>query len=136
MEADGRERRVTEVALALDRLSAGYDRAAVVRDLSLKVAPGEVVALIGPNGAGKTTTLRTISGVVKPMAGVVRLNDRDLGGVSPTARARTWARAGPRQVEGGQCGASRSHGPSASARVPDRRVGRDSAVPGERSAGQ
>lgn len=86
--ADGREGRVTEAALALEGLSAGYDRAAVVRDLSLNVAPREVVALIGANGAGKTTTLRTISGLVKPMAGVVRLNGRDLAGVSPTARAR------------------------------------------------
>jgi branched-chain amino acid transport system ATP-binding protein len=79
---------VIEAALALEGLSAGYDRAAVVRDLSLSVARGEVVALIGANGAGKTTTLRTISGLVKPMAGVVRLNGRDLAGLSPTARVR------------------------------------------------
>lgn len=75
-------------ALALHRLSAGYDRAPVVRDLSLTVDPGEVVALIGANGAGKTTTLRTISGLVKPMGGFVRLSGEDLAGVSPTARVR------------------------------------------------
>jgi len=75
-------------ALALDRLSAGYDRAAVLRDLSLTVHPSEVVALIGANGAGKTTTLRTISGLVKPMGGIVRLDGDDLAGVSPTARVR------------------------------------------------
>jgi branched-chain amino acid transport system ATP-binding protein len=75
-------------ALALHRLSAGYDRAPVVRDLSLTVDPGEVVALIGANGAGKTTTLRTISGLVKPMGGHVRLSGEDLAGVSPTARVR------------------------------------------------
>jgi branched-chain amino acid transport system ATP-binding protein len=75
-------------ALSLHRLSAGYDRAAVVRDLSLTVDPGEVVALIGANGAGKTTTLRTISGLVKPMGGFVRLAGEDLAGVSPTARVR------------------------------------------------
>ena len=75
-------------ALALHRLSAGYDRAPVIRDLSLTVDPGEVVALIGANGAGKTTTLRTISGLVKPMEGFIRLGGEDLAGVSPTARVR------------------------------------------------
>ncbi|HZC41663.1 MAG TPA: ATP-binding cassette domain-containing protein, partial [Streptosporangiaceae bacterium] len=55
--------------MEVERLSAGYDRAAVVRDLSLTVGPGEVVALLGANGAGKTTTLRAISGLLKPMAG-------------------------------------------------------------------
>src|SRR5438552_18613524 len=59
--------------LELDGLTTGYDRAPVVRDLTLTVAPGEVVALLGANGAGKTTTLRAISGLVKPMAGRIRL---------------------------------------------------------------
>ena len=79
---------VTEAALELDGLTAGYDRAAVVRELTLTVDPGEVVALIGANGAGKTTTLRAISGLVKPMGGFVRLGGVDLAGVSPTARVR------------------------------------------------
>lgn len=74
--------------LELEGLSAGYDRAAVVRDLTLAVAPGEVVALLGANGAGKTTTLRAISGLLKPMAGAVRLDGADLAGVSATARVR------------------------------------------------
>jgi branched-chain amino acid transport system ATP-binding protein len=47
---------------------------AVVRDLDLRVEPGEVVALIGPNGAGKTTTLLTLSGELPPIAGEVCIN--------------------------------------------------------------
>jgi branched-chain amino acid transport system ATP-binding protein len=76
------------VALDLEQLSAGYERAPVVRDLTLSVRSGEVVALIGANGAGKTTTLRAISGLVKPMGGSIRLGGEDLAGVSPTARVR------------------------------------------------
>jgi branched-chain amino acid transport system ATP-binding protein len=76
------------VTLELEGLSTGYDRAPVVRDLTLTVCPGEVVALLGANGAGKTTTLRAISGLLKPMAGSVRLDGADLAGVSPTARVR------------------------------------------------
>ncbi len=74
--------------LELDRLTAGYDGAAVVRDLSLSVAAGEVVALMGANGAGKTTTLRAISGLIKPLGGSVRVDGADLAGVPATARAR------------------------------------------------
>src|SRR5215468_7181221 len=79
---------VDGTTLEIDGLSAGYDRAAVVRDLSLTVAPGEVVALMGANGAGKTTTLLAISGLVKLMGGRVLLDGADLVGISPTARAR------------------------------------------------
>ncbi len=52
-------------------LSAGYDGVAVVHDLDLAVAAGEVVALLGANGAGKTTTLLTISGLVPKLGGTI-----------------------------------------------------------------
>jgi ABC-type branched-subunit amino acid transport system ATPase component len=78
----------SDTVLELDRLSVAYYRAPVVRDLSLTVGRGEVVALLGANGAGKTTTLRAISGLLKPFGGVVRLCGEDLAGVSATARAR------------------------------------------------
>jgi branched-chain amino acid transport system ATP-binding protein len=74
--------------LALDSLTAGYDGAPVVRDLTLAVGRGEVIALLGPNGAGKTTTLRAISGIVRPLAGSIRLDGEDLAKRSPTARSR------------------------------------------------
>ena len=74
--------------LEIDGLTAGYDSAAVIRDISLEVAPGEVLALLGANGAGKTTTLRTVSGLVHPMSGEIRVEGQDLRRVSPSARAR------------------------------------------------
>jgi branched-chain amino acid transport system ATP-binding protein len=76
------------VALQVEALTAGYDGPAVVRDVSLRVAGGEVVALMGPNGAGKTTTLRVISGLTALRAGTVRLEGRDLAGMSPAARVK------------------------------------------------
>ena len=74
--------------LELDGLTAGYDAAAVVRNLDLHVSAGEVVALLGPNGAGKTTTLRAVSGLVRPMAGTIRVDGADIAKRSPAARAK------------------------------------------------
>jgi len=74
--------------LELDGLTVGYDSAAVIRNLDLVVAPGEVVALLGANGAGKTTTLRAVSGLVRPLEGTIRFEGDDLSRVSAHARAR------------------------------------------------
>jgi branched-chain amino acid transport system ATP-binding protein len=78
----------TERVLDISSLSAGYDAAAVVRDLDLHVDAGEVVALLGPNGAGKTTTLRAISGIVRPMAGSISVDGNDIAKLSPASRAK------------------------------------------------
>jgi ABC-type branched-subunit amino acid transport system ATPase component len=67
---------VTTVAAPLieaRKLSAGYGRVPVVRDLDLHVQAGEVVSLVGPNGAGKTTTLLALAGELPPLSGEVRL---------------------------------------------------------------
>jgi branched-chain amino acid transport system ATP-binding protein len=58
-----------------------------VRNLDLEVHEGEVVALLGPNGAGKTTTVRTLSGVIPPLDGEMRLLGSPLTG-APHRRAR------------------------------------------------
>ena len=79
---------MSEPVLVLDKLTAGYEEAAVIRDIDLTVAEGEVVALLGANGAGETTTLRTISGIVKPMSGRVEFGSVDLEGTSISRRAR------------------------------------------------
>jgi branched-chain amino acid transport system ATP-binding protein len=79
---------MTEQLLELDDLTAGYDGAAVIRGVSLRVAGGEVVALLGANGAGKTTTLRAVSGIVRPLAGTVTVVGRDAARSSPYRIAR------------------------------------------------
>ncbi|MGI8609562.1 MAG: ATP-binding cassette domain-containing protein [Candidatus Dormibacteria bacterium] len=69
---------VREILLEVTGLGAGYGGIQVIRDVNLKVGKGEVVACIGANGAGKTTTLRTISGVIKPVAGTVTFDGHDI----------------------------------------------------------
>lgn len=76
--------------LELRNVTAGYGDTAVLRDVSLWVPPHSVVALLGANGAGKTTLLRTASGVLKPSAGALLIDDVDYTAAGP----HTLARAG------------------------------------------
>jgi branched-chain amino acid transport system ATP-binding protein len=74
--------------LELDGLFAGYLGTAVVRDLTLHVDEGEVVALLGPNGAGKTTTLLTAAGVLAPVGGQAKVFGQAIDGAKPFRLAR------------------------------------------------
>lgn len=69
--------------LSMKDVTAGYAKAQVLKDISLDVDAKEIVALVGANGAGKTTTLQCIAGVIKPWAGSVFLEDRDLATFAP-----------------------------------------------------
>jgi lipopolysaccharide export system ATP-binding protein len=64
--------------LAVISIAKSYDKRAVLLDVSLSVAKGEVVGLLGPNGAGKTTCFYSIMGLVKPDAGRIMLNGDDI----------------------------------------------------------
>ena len=57
--------------LDLQNLSAGYDGQAIIRDINLKIFPGEFVALVGDNGTGKSTLALAAAGLLKPLAGKV-----------------------------------------------------------------
>jgi branched-chain amino acid transport system ATP-binding protein len=59
--------------LSVRGLSVGYGPISAVRNVSLKVGDGEIVALLGPNGAGKTSVLRGVTALVRPTAGRVRM---------------------------------------------------------------
>jgi len=74
--------------LDTDGLEKRFGAVTATDALSLDVRPGEIHALIGPNGAGKTTAIAQIAGELKPDAGTVRLDGRDITGLPPHARAR------------------------------------------------
>jgi branched-chain amino acid transport system ATP-binding protein len=69
--------------LAVDEVHAYYGHVHALKGISLEVNHGEIVALIGANGAGKTTTLRTISGLLKPRQGDVRILGQSIRDVAP-----------------------------------------------------
>jgi branched-chain amino acid transport system ATP-binding protein len=74
--------------LSVTDLSARYGRAEVLAGVSLEVAAGEVLVLLGRNGAGKSTTMKAIMGLVRPSAGRVVLEGRDITGSAPFEAAR------------------------------------------------
>jgi branched-chain amino acid transport system ATP-binding protein len=76
-------------ALVLRNVTAGYGRTTVLRDVSLTVPSGRLVALLGPNGAGKTTLLRVASGLLRPAAGEVLLAGENVTRCAPNQRARS-----------------------------------------------
>ena len=65
--------------LEVTDLSVAYGAIEAVRDVSFVVEAGQIVSLIGANGAGKTTTLRTISGLLRPRAGSIRFEGKEIG---------------------------------------------------------
>ena len=69
--------------LEVDDIHTYYGNIHALKGVSLSVEQGEIVTLIGGNGAGKTTTLNTISGILRPRTGTVRLDGNDLGRVAP-----------------------------------------------------
>ncbi|MFO1151375.1 MAG: ABC transporter ATP-binding protein [Alsobacter sp.] len=69
--------------LQVQGLVSGYGKVEVLHELTLNVPKGTLVTLIGSNGAGKTTTLRTISGMVRPVAGRIELGGREIAGLPP-----------------------------------------------------
>jgi len=74
--------------LVVDGLTVSYGAVIAIRDVSLEVAPGEIVAALGPNGAGKTTLLRTLAGALKPQRGSVLFDGGALTGLVPEAVVR------------------------------------------------
>jgi len=76
------------VPLSLDRLSVAYGERTAVQSLSLAVKPGEIYGLLGSNGAGKTSTIKAIVGLVRPVAGEIRVFGLDALEDSLSVKAR------------------------------------------------
>jgi len=74
--------------LSISNLHAAYGKVEVLHGISLDVPKGKVVTLIGSNGAGKTTTMRAISGMIKPKAGTVTLDGKNVTGLDSHRIAR------------------------------------------------
>jgi lipopolysaccharide export system ATP-binding protein len=77
---------VTE-GLSVVSIAKAYDKRPVLTDVSVSVAPGEVVGLLGPNGAGKTTCFYSVMGLVKPDSGRILLDGDDITGLPMYRRA-------------------------------------------------
>jgi len=87
------------MAFALRDISAGYGATTVLRGVSLTIPTGAVVCLLGPNGAGKTTLIRVASGLLRPSAGALSIDDRPMTG----RPAHEFARNGVCHVAEGRC---------------------------------
>lgn len=77
--------------LIIEALTVRCGERSLLADVSLTVAPGELVALVGPNGAGKSTLLRAAVGLLVPSGGRVRIGDRGIRALPPRARAALLA---------------------------------------------
>jgi branched-chain amino acid transport system ATP-binding protein len=72
--------------IALESAKVAIQNVEVLRNFSIRIAPGQMVGLIGRNGAGKTTVMRTIMGHLTLLAGSLRIDDIDLSQAAPHER--------------------------------------------------
>ena len=79
---------MTSAMLELSGIDCFHGQAQALFAVSLTVGTGEAVALIGRNGAGKSTLLRTVAGLIRPAAGTIRFDGRDIAGWPPHKVAR------------------------------------------------
>jgi len=80
---------MSDAILTLSDITSGYGSAAVVRDVSLDIKQGEILAVLGKNGMGKSTLLKTIMVFVSPFGGQVILRDKDVTQTPPHMMARS-----------------------------------------------
>ncbi len=86
--ASSPELAVKRPILTAEHLSKTYGRRAVVKDVSFRIEPGEIVALFGPNGAGKTTTFYMLVGFIRPGGGHIKIGSNDVTKLPMHQRAR------------------------------------------------
>ncbi len=75
-----------KVAVECRDICLGYDKTEVLRNVNLRIEPGEFFALLGPSGSGKSTLLRLIAGFNRPRQGQLLVDGKDIGAIAPHAR--------------------------------------------------
>ena len=78
----------SNVVLQVDNLESYYGPIMAIRGVSLRVQEGQIVTVLGANGAGKTTLLKTISGVMDPEKGTIKMDGDDIQSLEPDAIVR------------------------------------------------
>ncbi len=73
--------------IGVESVGFGYEGRRLFDGVSFRVDAGEALAILGPNGAGKTTLLRILAGILRPATGIVRVDGRDVHGMTPVDRA-------------------------------------------------
>jgi ABC-type branched-subunit amino acid transport system ATPase component/ABC-type branched-subunit amino acid transport system permease subunit len=86
-------------SLEIKDLQVAFGATKVLRGISLRVEPGEIVGLIGPNGAGKTTVVDAISGFVKPSSGDILVDGEPITQLSAAERSRAGVRRSFQSLE-------------------------------------
>ena len=87
-----------DAGLSIRNLRKSYKRRPVIRDVTIQLNRGEVVALLGPNGCGKTTTFYAIAGLIMPEGGQVMIDGRDVTALPMYRRARLGIGYLPQEV--------------------------------------
>lgn len=86
MDSDGTKKKVRRFMdkfyFQTRQLCVGYQGKPLLKDIEIGLGRGEVMTVVGPNGAGKSTLLKSIAGQLKPLAGVICLDGKDMGKVS------------------------------------------------------
>ena len=79
------------MTLTIKNLVAGYTKIPVINGLSVSVPSGDFIGLVGPNGAGKSCLLKTIAGIIKPDAGSISLDDKNIENLPAKTSAKQIA---------------------------------------------
>src|SRR3954470_10995751 len=82
------DREVVSSMLDVSQVTTGYGRTMIVRDVSLAVQPGEIIAIVGRNGVGKTTLMKAIIGLLPLAQGAISLVGRDISKMPANERAQ------------------------------------------------
>ncbi len=79
------------MTLTIKYLISGYTKTSVINGLSVRAQAGDFIGLVGPNGAGKSCLLKTIAGIIKPDAGSISLDGKNIENLSSKTRAKQIA---------------------------------------------